>query len=153
NLYGHAANEILKDRLKALRADCVGEAYLTMRGDTGAQAARAVERIKASKADAILSTVDGLHGNLAFLRALAVARVKPDEVPCISFAFGEDEIRNLDLKHVVGQYAGFNYSQSLDTAINRAFVKRFQDRYPARVINEPMEASYCAVHLWKQAVT
>jgi urea transport system substrate-binding protein len=153
NVYAHAANEILKDRLKALRAECVGEAYLSMRGDTGAEAVRAVERIKASKADAILSTVEGLHGNVAFFRALAAAGVKPDAVPCISFAFGEDEMRNLDLKHVVGQCAAFNYCQSLDTPANRAFVQRFQARYPARVINEPMEAAYCALHLWKQAVT
>jgi urea transport system substrate-binding protein len=152
-VYSHASNEIIKDRLKELRAECVGEAYLPIHSASGPLAAEIVKRIKASKADAILSTVDGLHSNVAFFRALAAAQVEPPGVPCLSFAFGEDEARNLSKRSVVGHYAAFNYCQSLDTPANRAFLKRFRARYPGRVVTDPMEAAYCAVHLWRQAVT
>ena len=54
---------------------------------------------------------------------------------------------------MAGDYAAWNYFQSLSTPQNQEFVQRFQARYGAdRVVSDPMEAAYVAVHLWAQAV-
>ena len=35
---------------------------------------------------------------------------------------------------------------------NKAFVERFTDKYPQRVVSDPMEDAYVGVQLWAQAV-
>jgi urea transport system substrate-binding protein len=53
---------------------------------------------------------------------------------------------------LTGHYAAWNYFQSVPSLANRAFVARFKRRFGAdRVTSDPMEAAYCAVHLWAQA--
>ena len=54
---------------------------------------------------------------------------------------------------MVGDYAAWNYFQSIDTEVNREFVDRFKTKYgPDRVISDPMEAGYFGVYIWAQAV-
>ena len=112
----------------------------------------AVEMIQAAKADAVLSTVNG-DSNIAFFAALADAGVTPDAVPIVSTSIGEDELRNLPPAHVQGQFAAWSYFQSLASEANRSWVSRFRREFGYdRVTSDPMEAAYCLVHLWKQAV-
>src|SRR5262249_62074198 len=100
----------------------------------------------------ILNTING-DSNVAFFRALRAAGVTPDRIPTISFSISEEELSSLSLKNVVGDYAAWNYFQTVDRPQNHAFVKRFQARYGnQRVISDPMEAAYFGVHLWAQAV-
>ena len=52
-----------------------------------------------------------------------------------------------------GNYAAWNYFQSIDRAENHLFVNAFRARFgPQRVTSDPMEAAYVGVHLWAQAV-
>jgi urea transport system substrate-binding protein len=54
---------------------------------------------------------------------------------------------------MVGDYAAWDYFQSIDRPENRAFVSRFKAMYGAdRPVSDVMEAAYCSVHLWAQAV-
>ena len=54
---------------------------------------------------------------------------------------------------MVGDYAAWDYFQSIDRPENRQFVERFQKRYGAdRVTSDVIEAAYNSVHLWAQAV-
>jgi urea transport system substrate-binding protein len=60
---------------------------------------------------------------------------------------------SLNLKDIVGDYAAWNYFQTLDSPQNPAFVQRFRQKYgQQRVTTDPMEAAYFGVHLWSQAV-
>src|SRR4029079_1163472 len=62
-------------------------------------------------------------------------------------------LSNLSPKDVQGDYAAWNYFQSIDSPKNRDFVSRFRAKYGAdRVLSDPMEAAYIGVHLWAQAV-
>jgi urea transport system substrate-binding protein len=52
-----------------------------------------------------------------------------------------------------GDYAAWNYFQSLPTPENQEFVSRFRERFGAeRVTADPLESAYSGVHLWANAV-
>jgi urea transport system substrate-binding protein len=148
-VFPRAANAIMKDQLKELGGEVVGEEYVPL-GSTRLDAV--VERIAMAKPDVILNTING-DTNLVFFKALRAAGVKAGKVPTISFSIGEEELRHLDVASTVGDFAAWNYFQSVQTPENERFVKRFRERYgPTRVLTDPMEAAYFGVKLWAKAV-
>jgi urea transport system substrate-binding protein len=151
-VYPHACNEILREQLKTLRAECVGEAYVPLQAVRPALLAEVAAKIKASGAQAILSTIDGNQVNQAFFNALAEKEIRGKDLPCFSFSFFEVGLRDLDERTAADNYFVASYFQGLDTPANRAFVQRFQAAYPARPINDPMATACSGVHLWAQAV-
>ena len=77
----------------------------------------------------------------------------PDKIPTISFSISEVELSSLSMRHLVGDYAAWNYFQTIDRPENRRFIERFQARYgKQRVISDTMEAAYFGVRLWAHAV-
>jgi urea transport system substrate-binding protein len=79
--------------------------------------------------------------------------VTPEKTPSLYFCVSEIELLRFSHSDSTGDYAAWNYFQSVDRAPNRAFVSRFRARYgPERVLADPMEAGYLGVHLWGQAV-
>ena len=71
----------------------------------------------------------------------------------MSFSIAEDELRSMDAESMKGDYAAWNYFQSIDRKENARFVARFKAKYGAdRVTDDPIEAGYFGVHLWAQAV-
>lgn len=148
-VWPHCVNAIVKDQLTGLGAELAGEAYVPF-GDTdlGDLAAR----IAAAKPDVILSTVAG-DSALPFARAVRAAGLDPAATPIVTFAVGENELRGAAAADMAGQYAAWNYFQSLDRPENTAFVQAFQGRYGVdRATSDPMVAAYNGVHLWAQAV-
>jgi urea transport system substrate-binding protein len=149
-VFPRMANEIIKDQLRELGAEVAGEAYRPL-GSTEFEAI--IAEIVAAKADCILNTING-DSNVAFFRELRSAGVRPEDVPTISFSIGEEELRHLNVMQMVGDYAAWNYFQSIDSEENRKFVERFRAKYgPQRVVTDPMEAAYFGVKLWAAAVT
>jgi urea transport system substrate-binding protein len=147
-VFPRAANAIIRDQIATLGAEIVGEEYLLL-GCTETRAV--VEKIVHANADVILNTING-DSNLAFFRALRRAGIVPASVPTISFSITEEELASLGARDIAGDYAAWNYFQSIDHRRNLAFVARFQKRFGAgRVLTDPMEAAYVAVHLWAQA--
>jgi urea transport system substrate-binding protein len=148
-VFPRTANAIIRDQAKGLHAEIVGEEYLLLgSSDVG----EIVQKIAAARPEAILNTING-DSNVAFFRALRAAGVRADKVPTISFSISEEELSSLSMKDVVGDYAAWNYFQSVDRPLNHAFVKLFEKRHgKQRVISDPMEAAYFGVHLWAQAV-
>jgi urea transport system substrate-binding protein len=147
-VFPRAAHAIIRDQAASLGAEIVGEEYLLL-GSTDVQSV--LEKIVASDAEVILNTING-DTNLAFIRSLRAADITPAKLPMISFSLSEDELSSFSPRDVAGDYAAWNYFQSIDEPENRAFVDRFQKRYGAtRVLSDPMEAAYVGVHLWAQA--
>ncbi len=150
DIQSYSSNALIKDQLKAMGAQTVGENYVSLDGRTGM--AEMIAAIKAAKADMVLSTVVG-DGNKPFYQQLAQAGLTPARLPVLSFTIGEDELRELPVKEMVGDYASWSYFQSIDSPTNRAFVQRFKDRYgPDRPTSDAIVAAYNAVKLWAQAV-
>lgn len=149
-VFPRTANEIVKDQVMALKGDILGEEYIPL---GSLDVSRAVAGVLATWPAVILNTING-DTNVAFFSELRRAGVRPQRIPTMSFSIGEDELRALGAAAMVGDYACWNYFQSIDTRENRDFVKAFQARYGnERVTDDPIEAGYFGVHLWAQAVT
>ena len=148
-IWPHCVNAIITDQLAGLDAELVGEAYLPF-GSTDADELAA--RIAAAKPDVILSTVVG-DSALPFARAVRAAGMQPETTPIVTFAVAEDELRNQSAADMAGNYAAWDYFQSIDRPENLEFVRAFKARYGGdRSTSDVMVAAYNSVHLWAQAV-
>ena len=148
-VFPRSANAIIKDQVASLRGEIVGEEYILL-GSSDVE--KAIGRIVKTKPDVILNTING-DTNVAFFRELRRAGITPDQIPTMSFSIAEHELRTLGTKDIAGDYAAWNYFQTIDTKKNKEFVKRFKKKYGAhRVTDDPIEAAYFGVYLWAQAV-
>ncbi|MBU1363695.1 MAG: urea ABC transporter substrate-binding protein [Gammaproteobacteria bacterium] len=111
------------------------------------------------KKTAVVSTING-DSNVPFYKELGNAGLKATDVPVVAFSVGEEELRGVDTKPLVGHLASWNYFMSLKNPENTKFVKMYRDwakkaKLPNAdkvVTNDPMEATYIGIHMWKQAV-
>ena len=148
-IWPHAVNAIARDYISALGAEVVGEEYV-LYGSTDADAL--VDAIKRARPDVVISTVVG-DTNQSFYRKLAEAGLGPREMPVIAFSIAEAELQHLPVRDMVGDYAAWNYFQSIDSEANREFVRKFKARYGGdSVTSDTIAAAYNSVWLWAQAV-
>ncbi|EMU6154948.1 urea ABC transporter substrate-binding protein [Yersinia enterocolitica] len=121
-----------------------------------------VSNIKKFSADgktAVISTING-DSNVPFYKELANQGIKATDVPVIAFSVGEEELRGIDTKPLVGNLAAWNYFQSVDNPTNKKFVEQWKAYAKAHklpnadtaVTNDPMEATWVGMHMWAQAV-
>jgi urea transport system substrate-binding protein len=150
-VFPRTANTIIKEQLKAKGGETVGEDYLPL-GNTEVTAI--ITKIKQALPDGgvIFNTLNG-DSNTAFFKQIQAAGLTPDKYPTLSVSIAEEEVRQIGKEYLLGQYAAWNYFQTVDTPANKKFVEAFQAEYGKdRVTNDPMEAAYIMVYLWKQAV-
>ncbi len=149
SVYSRATNAIIRDEVDSYGGEILGEEYVL---PDSAEVTRIVRDIARSKPDLIFNSLVG-DMNLFYTRLLRAAGVMPERTPTVYFSLGETELLSLSAKETQGDYAAWNYFQSLDHETNRTFVEKFRSRYGRRrVIADPMEASYIGVRLWAQAV-
>ncbi len=111
------------------------------------------------KKTAVVSTING-DSNVPFYKELGNAGLKATDVPVVAFSVGEEELRGVDTKPLVGHLAAWNYFQSIKNPENDKFIKQYRDwakkqklpKAESVVTNDPMEATYIGIHMWKQAV-
>ena len=100
----------------------------------------------------IVSTIVG-DSNAPFFEQLQTAGILPERTPVLSFSIAEDELRELPLAAMVGNYAAWDYFQTIDRPENQEFVERFRRKYGTdRVTSDTIEAAYNSVWLWARAV-
>ncbi|MCC9641858.1 transporter substrate-binding protein [Rhodopirellula sp. JC740] len=147
-VFPRMASEVIKDQLQNTDAELIGERFVPL-GSSHFEPV--VQAIQESQPDMILNTING-DSNVAFFRELRNAGIQREDIPCLSFSLGEQTLRSLNIADVEGDYAASTYFESLDTDANRKFVARFKEKYPHRVISDPMQDAYIGVMLWAQAV-
>jgi urea transport system substrate-binding protein len=112
------------------------------------------------KKTAVVSTING-DSNVPFYKELGNQGLKATDVPVVAFSVGEEELRGVDTKPLVGHLAAWNYFMSLKNPANDEFVKKWSAYAKAKNIaghkdkpltNDPMEATYIGIHMWAQAV-
>jgi len=108
----------------------------------------------------VVSTING-DSNVPFYKELGNAGLKAKDVPVVAFSVGEEELRGVDSKPLVGHLAAWNYFQSIESPANTIFIKKWSYYAKAKGIaghkdkpltNDPMEASYIGINMWAQAV-
>jgi urea transport system substrate-binding protein len=150
-VFPRTANTIIKEQLKAKGGETVGEDYLPL-GNT--EVTPIITKIKQAlpEGGVIFNSLNG-DSNVAFFKQLKGAGLEAEKYPVMSVSIAEEEVRQIGKEFLVGQYAAWNYFMTVDTPSNQKFVKAFQAEYGEdRVTNDPMEAAYIMVYLWKQAV-
>ncbi|MFN6560268.1 MAG: urea ABC transporter substrate-binding protein [Nostoc sp. ChiSLP01] len=150
-VFPRTANTIIKSQLEALGGKTVGEDYLPL-GNT--EVTPIITKIKQNlpNGGVIYNTLNG-DSNVAFFKQLKGAGLTPDKYPSMSVSIAEEEVKAIGVEYLKGHYAAWNYFQTVDTPANKKFVAAFKKEYGEnRVTNDPMEAAYVAVYLWKQAV-
>ena len=111
------------------------------------------------KKTAVVSTING-DSNVPFYKELGNQGLKATDVPVVAFSVGEEELRGVDAKPLVGHLAAWNYFMSIKNPANEAWKKEWAAYAKAHKLptadkpltNDPMEATYIGIHMWKQAV-
>ena len=117
-----------------------------------------IKKFAAGTPTAVVSTING-DSNVPFYKELGTQGLKAEDIPVVAFSVGEEELRGIDAKPLVGHLAAWNYFMSQDTAENKGFIKKWKayvkkHKLPdgsKRVTNDPMEATYIGIKMWAQA--
>lgn len=150
-IWPRAVNAIIRDAVKELGGEVVGEEYFPL---GNLELHEHVKKLAAANPDMILETIAG-DSKVAFYRELRHHGVLTERMPALSFSCGGREQAALG-KDLVGHYAASSYFPAIDSQANRDFIARYQARFgPDKAgfpIDDPVEASYFSVYLWAQAV-
>lgn len=160
-VYPRTTNKILRAFLKSkgvAEAD-IWETYTPFGHSDYQTIVAKVKEFSAGKPTAVVSTING-DSNVAFYKELGNQGIKAQDIPVVAFSVGEEELRGIDTKPLVGQLAAWNYFMSIKSPENKSFIEKWQAyvkkaKLPGgakRVTNDPMEATYIGMHMWKQAV-
>ncbi len=161
-VYPRTTNKILRAFLKSkgvAEADIMEEYTPFGHSDYQTIIAKIKKFASEGKKTAVVSTING-DSNVPFYKELGNAGLKATDVPVVAFSVGEEELRGVDTKPLVGHLAAWNYFQSLKNPENTKFIKMYKDwaakqKLPNAstvVTNDPMEATYIGINMWKQAV-
>jgi len=162
-VYPRTTNKILRAFLKTkgvAEADILEEYTPFGHSDYQSIIAKIKKFAAEGKKTAVVSTING-DSNVPFYKELGNQGLKATDVPVVAFSVGEEELRGVDAKPLVGHLAAWNYFMSLKNPANEAFIKKWSDYAKSKnlaghrdkpLTNDPMEATYIGVHMWAQAV-
>ncbi|WP_159683054.1 urea ABC transporter substrate-binding protein [Cognatazoarcus halotolerans] len=161
-VYPRTTNKILRAFLhsKGVKDEDIMEEYTPFgHSDYQTIIANIKKFASAGKKTAVVSTING-DSNVPFYKELGNAGLKATDVPVVAFSVGEEELRGVDTKPLLGHLAAWNYFMTIKNPVNAAFIKKYQDwakknnvpNADTVVTNDPMEATYVGIHMWAQAV-
>ncbi len=150
-VFPRTANTIIKAQLEAKGGKTVGEDYIPL-GGTEVKPVIAKIKEKLPNGGVIYNSLNG-DTNVAFFKELQASGMGPDKYPTMSVSIAEEEVKAIGVEYLKGHYAAWNYFQTVATPASKKFVEAFKAKYGKdRVVNDPMEAAYIMVYIWKQAV-
>src|SRR6516164_7002599 len=160
-VYPRTTNKILRAFLKkkGIPESDIQEIYTPFGHNDYQTIVAQIKAFGAGGRTAVISTING-DSNVPFYKELGNQGLKATDIPVLAFSVGEEELRGIDTKPLVGHLAAWNYFMSLKNPANEAFKKEWAEyvqkhNLPGadkRVTNDPMEATYVGIHMWKQAV-
>ena len=161
-VYPRTTNKILRSFLhsKGIKDEDIMEEYTPFgHSDYQSIIAKIKKFSSEGKKTAVVSTING-DSNVPFYKELGNQGLKATDVPVVAFSVGEEELRGVDTKPLVGNLAAWNYFMSIKNPTNAAFIKEWSDyaikaNLPSKdkpLTNDPMEATYIGIHMWAQAV-
>ena len=149
-VYPRTTNKILRAFLKSKGVDekDIDEKY-TPFGHSDYQTIVAdIKKFSQGGKTAVISTING-DSNVPFYKELGNAGLKAKDVPVVAFSVGEEELRGVDTKPLVGHLAAWNYFMSVKNPANDAFKTEWAAYAKSKnlptaskpLTNDPMEAT------------
>ena len=163
-VYPRTTNKILRAFLKAkgvAETDIMEEYTPFGHADHQTIIAKIKKFGSEGKKTAVISTING-DSNVPFYKELGNQGLKATDIPVVAFSVGEEELRGVDTKPLVGHLAAWNYFMSVKNPTNTEFINKWSAYAKAKGVaghkdkpltNDPMEATYIGVNMWAQAVT
>ena len=160
-VFPRTANKVLKAYLKTkgVPDENIVEEYTPFHHQDYQTIVGKIKKFAAGGDACVLSTING-DSNVPFYKEFANQGLTSDDCPIMAFSVAEDELRAMDVPPLVGHLAAWNYFQSINSPENKKFVKNFKafcerNGLPGgskRVTDDPIEAAYFGVYVWKAAV-
>lgn len=148
-VFPQTANRIIKAYAQANGMEIKGEDYTPL-GST--DFSTIVNKVRSSGAGAVFNTLNG-DSNVAFFREYKNVGLTPQQMPVMSVSIAEEEVGGIGTQNINGQLVAWDYYQTLDNPVNKAFVAAYKKAYGEnKPTSDPMEAAYVSVHLWKNTV-
>jgi urea transport system substrate-binding protein len=122
-VYPRTTNKILRAFLhsKGVADKDIDEVYTPFGHSDYQTIVSNIKKFSAGGKTAVISTVNG-DSNVPFYKELANQGLKATDVPVMAFSVGEEELRGIDTKPLVGNLAAWNYFQSVENPVNQKFV-------------------------------
>jgi urea transport system substrate-binding protein len=147
-VFPRTANKIIKQYAEELGIEIVGEEYVPLDKDDWSTQ---VAKIVAAKPDFVFNTING-SSNVGFIKAYYEQGLTAETTPIISVSIAEEEAPAMGVD-LTGQYASWNYFETVDSPENTTFVDAFKAEYGEdRPTSDPMEAAYTSLYLYKNLV-
>ena len=160
-VYPRTTNKILRAFLvsKGVDESDIEEVYTPFGHSDYQTIVSNIKKFSAGGKTAVVSTING-DSNVPFYKELGNAGLKATDVPVVAFSVGEEELRGIDTKPLLGHLAAWNYFMSVKGKQNKLFTKMYKDwakkngvpNLDTVVTNDPMEATYVGINMWAQAV-
>lgn len=160
-VYPRTTNKILRAFLKSKGVDekDILEVYTPFGHSDYQTIVSDIKKFAQGGKTAVVSTING-DSNVPFYKELGNAGLKAKDVPVVAFSVGEEELRGVDTKPLVGHLAAWNYFMSVKNPTNDAFKKEWAAYSVAQKLpgaakpltNDPMEATVTGIKMWKAAV-
>ena len=124
-VYPRTTNKILRAFLKSkgiAEADIMEE-YTPFSHSNYQTIVGNIKKFSAGKKTAVISTING-DSNVPFYRELGNQGIKASDIPVMAFSVGEEELRGIDTKPLVGHLAAWNYFMSVKNPNNQKFIEK-----------------------------
>ena len=160
-IYPRTTNKILRAFLhsRGIADEDIMEEYTPFSHSNYQAIVANIKKFAEGKKTAVISTING-DSNVPFYKELGSSGLKARDIPVVAFSVGEEELRGVDAKPLVGHLAAWNYFMSLKNPANDEWKKKWAAYAREKnlssagkpLTNDPMEATYIGINMWKQAV-
>jgi urea transport system substrate-binding protein len=160
-VYPRTTNKILRAYLKSkgVKDEEIQETFTPFGHKDYRSIVSKIKKFSQGGRTAVVSTING-DSNVYFYKELGNAGIKSKDVPVVAFSIGEEMLRNIDTKPLVGHLAAWNYFMSISNPVNDSWKKDWttyslEKKLPGAnkpLTDDPMEATRNGILLWKAAV-
>lgn len=147
--FSHVINTMIREQVAAKGGEIVGESYLPL---ASTQVDQAIQAIMKAEPDAIFNSLYE-NDNSVFFKELRRAGIKSNQIPNFSFSLTESSLKHMDnLDDFTGNYATWNYFETIDTPQNRQFVEKALKLPNITTVDNTIESAYVSIYIWAAAV-
>src|SRR5476649_226042 len=143
-VYPRTTNKILRAFLhsKGVKDSDIEEVYTPFGYSDYQTIVSNIKKFSAGGKTAVISTING-DANVPFYKELANQGIKATDIPVVAFSVGEEALKSIDTKNLLGHLAAWNYFESVKNPVNTAFISQWHSfiKNDKRVTNDPMEAT------------
>lgn len=160
-VYPRTTNKILRAFLKSkgVKDSDIEEVYTPFGHSDYQTIVGNIKKFSAGGKTAVISTING-DSNVPFYKELGNQGLKSTTTPVVAFSVGEEELKGIDTKPLVGHLAAWNYFMSVKNPVNSKWIadykawakKKGMANADKLVTNDPMEATYVGILMWAEAV-